>query len=163
MISILLMSDIHFGTGKALPYIDDSVRFATFQRICTLAKRHSIFIIAGDLFEGAITQNPYYNSVKELMQSLLQEGVKIVYIPGESELEDNTNIDAIHEIPYTVTLFGRMDNYCHLTFDKEIVYFYGGDNDIKSAAKVSQEGFHIGVFHIDLEENNHNVFDSHAI
>lgn len=163
MISILLMSDIHFGTGKALPYIDDSVRFATFQRICTLAKRHSIFIIAGDLFEGAITQNPYYNSVKELMQSLLQEGVKIVYIPGQSELQDNTNIDAIHEIPSTVTLFGRMDNYCELTFGKEIVYFYGGDNDIKSTTKVSQEGFHIGVFHIDLEDNNHNVFDSHAI
>lgn len=163
MISILLTSDIHFGTGKALPYIDDSVRFVTFQRICTIAKQHTIFIIAGDLFEGTIAQNSYYNSVKELMQSLLQEGVKIIYIPGEAELEDTKNIDAIYEIPSTVTLFGRMGNYCDLAFDKEIVYVYGGDSDIKSTVKVSQEGFHIGIFHIDLEENNHNSADTQAV
>ncbi|MGB4267660.1 MAG: metallophosphoesterase, partial [Spirochaetota bacterium] len=163
MISILLMSDIHFGTDKALPYIDDSVRFATFQKICMIARQHSIFIIAGDLFEGTIAQNPYYSSIKDLLQSLLQEGVKIVYIPGEAELEDNRNIDAIHEIPSTVTLFGNSENCFDLIFDKEIVYCYGGDNDIASITKASQEGFHIGVFHVDLEENNHNAVDSQVI
>lgn len=163
MISILLMSDIHFGSDKALPYIDDSVRFATFQKICMIARQHSIFIIAGDLFEGTIAQNPYYSSIKELLQSLVQEGVKIIYIPGEAELEDNNNIDVIHEIPSTVTLFGRSKNYFDLVLDKEIVYCYGGDSDIASITKASQEGFHIGIFHIDLEENNHNAIDSHVI
>lgn len=163
MISILLMSDMHFGTDKALPYIDDSVRFATFQRICTIARQHAVFIIAGDLFEGAIVQNPYYSSVKELLQSLLQEGVKIIYIPGEAELNDNENTNAMYDIPSTVTLFGRIDSYCELAFDKEKVYCYGGDSDIKNIAKVSREGFHIGVFHIDLEENNHNATTTHAV
>ncbi|MDH7554275.1 MAG: metallophosphoesterase [Spirochaetota bacterium] len=163
MISMLLMSDIHFGSDKALPYIDDSVRFATFQKICMIARQHSIFIIAGDLFEGAIAHNPYYSSIKELLQSLVQEGVKIIYIPGEAELEDNSNIDIIHEIPSTVTLFGRSNNYYNLVLDKEIVYCYGGDSDIASITKASQEGFHVGIFHIDLEENTHNTVDSHVI
>ncbi len=159
MISILLMSDIHFGSDKALPYINDSVRFATFQKICMIAKQHSIFIIAGDLFEGTIAQNPYYSSIKDLLQSLLQEGVKIIYIPGEAELQDSSNRDVIHEIPTTVTLFGSSNNYCDLVLDKEIVYCYGGNNDIASVTKASKEGFHIGVFHIDLEENNHTTGD----
>ncbi|MEW6527341.1 MAG: metallophosphoesterase [Spirochaetota bacterium] len=163
MISILLMSDIHFGSDTALPYIDDSVRFATFQKICMIAKQHSIFIIAGDLFEGTIAQNPYYSSIKDLLQSLVQEGVKIIYIPGEAELEDGSNRDVIREIPSTVTLFGSSNNYCDLVLDKEIVYCYGGNNDIASVTKASREGFHIGVFHIDLEENNHTTGDSHVI
>jgi len=163
MISILLMSDIHFGSDTALPYIDDSVRFATFQKICMIAKQHSIFIIAGDLFEGTIAQNPYYSSIKDLLQSLVQEGVKIIYIPGEAELEDDSNRDVIREIPSTVTLFGSSNNYCDLVLDKEIVYCYGGNNDIASVTKASKEGFHIGVFHIDLEENNHTTGDPHVI
>ncbi len=163
MISILLMSDMHFGTDKALPYIDDSVRFGTFQKICMIAKQHSIFIIAGDLFEGSIALNPYYSSVKDLLQSLLKEGVKIIYIPGEAELEDNGNIDAIHEIPSTVTLSGCSEKFFNLMLDTQMVYCYGGGNDIAGITKAGQEGFHIGVFHIDLEENNHTAVDPHAI
>ncbi len=163
MISILLMSDMHFGTDKALPYIDDSIRLVTFQKICMIARQHSLFIIAGDLFEGTIAHNPYYNAVTQLLQSLLQDGVKIIYIPGEAELADSSNIDAINNIPSTVTLFGGSDNYIDCALDNEIVYCYGGDSDITHITKASQEGFHIGVFHIDLEENNHTKTTSHTI
>lgn len=163
MISILLMSDIHFGTKGVLPYIDDSVRFATFQRICMIAKQHTIFIIAGDLFEGAVAQNPYYNSIKQLLHSLLQEGVRIIYIPGEAELEDSSNNQAIHEIPSTVTFHNHSDNYCNIVLDNEIVYCYGDGDDIKNIQKVSKEGFHVGIFHVDLEDNNHTGNNSHAI
>ncbi|MCX8123602.1 MAG: metallophosphoesterase [Spirochaetes bacterium] len=163
MISILLMSDIHFGADTALPYIDDSVRFATFQKICMIAKQHSIFIIAGDLFEGAIAQNPYYDSVKQLLQSLLNEGVKIIYIPGEAELNDTSNSEAIHEIPSTATLFNRSDNYCCVVLNNEMIYCYGDGNNITGITKVSQDGFHVGVFHIDLEENNHSIGDLHTV
>ena len=159
MISILLMSDIHFG-NTTLPFIDDSVRLTTFQKICMIARTHTIFIIAGDLFEGAIANTPYLTVLQQSLHALLQEGITVLYIPGEAEMRDSAGAATIKEIPVTALLDSENAHFVY-TANNEELHFYSGRDTIQNITKISSDGFHIGIFHVELNQNN-SALDNHS-
>ncbi|HOM88347.1 MAG TPA: hypothetical protein PLH80_04055 [Spirochaetota bacterium] len=161
MISILLMSDIHFGVDTAAPYIDDSIRQMTFNKICMLARQHTMFIIAGDMFHAHVIDTPIFSFIINSLQALLDEGVKIVYVPGDAELANNDHPDRVLAVPSTVTFYGNKNDYhTLLEFGSEVIHCYGSQlliaDQLHGIAREGLDGFHIGVFHVDLGDDNYN-------
>ena len=159
-IKILFMSDIHLGIRNNDIHIPDYARVNTFKRIAAIAKGHDLLLIGGDLIDNGSIGNETIELIKTEFRNLRSGGTEIVYTPGSGELTGKNvlspsildfNASCVFSSPTTSTPYLYMK-------DGQKVYIYGLSSslgyDITKIKKVSEEGFHIGLFHVDFDFDN---------
>ncbi len=159
-IKILFMSDIHLGMRNNEIHVPDYARVNTFKRIAAIARGHDIFLIGGDLIEGKSIGNDTIEMIKTEFRNLRSAGTEIVYTPGTGELNDRdvimpTVLDFNASCLFSSTMTATPYLYMK---DGQKVYVYGLSGslgyDISKIKKISDEGFHIGLFHVDFDFDN---------
>jgi DNA repair exonuclease SbcCD nuclease subunit len=159
-IKILFMSDIHLGIRNNDIHIPDYARVNTFKRIAAIARGHDIFLIGGDLVDNSSIGNETIDLIKTEFRSLRSEGTEIVYTPGKGELTSrNVLMPAVLDFNASCIFSSTMTATPYLYMkDDQKVYIYGLSSslghDISKIRKVTEEGFHIGLFHVDFDFDN---------
>lgn len=153
-IKILLISDLHLGMEKVNSLISGEERISTFRRIMSLAQKHDILLIAGDLIHCADIENNYYRIMDDEFSSLLDAEKEIFYSPGPGELSQEGRLNpAVSEISTTFT-FSDDKNEFMVKSSKGDIYIYGLQSNSKNTewniTRDEQKGFHIGLFHTDF-------------
>jgi len=153
-IKILLISDLHLGIENTNPLITEEERLSTFRRIMTLAQKHDILLIAGDLIHDENIGAHYFDIIKNEFSSLMDSGVEIFYTPGPGELTTKNKLNtAVSEINTTYT-FSNTNNENMIKSDKGDIFIYGLQNrsfqDGWNISRKESKGFHIGLFHADF-------------
>ena len=159
-IKILLTSDIHLGLGGAGAPVPEKARMNTFKRIVSLAREHDILLIAGDLIDGVALDKETLDVIRAEFNGLRENNVEILLTPGPGELTpDKTVAPFLFDLRATY-IFTSPEAAVPYTFTKEDqrVYFYGipssYSHDIAKIKKTSNDGFHIGLFHVEFEIEN---------
>ncbi len=160
MIKILLASDLHLGIGVDKTPVPHTFRMVTFRRIASLACSHDILLIAGDFFDGLHVDDDVLEVVSAEFDKILKSGAKIIYVPGEHEIDDDgmparflSNLNVTH-------LFRSTDRPEPFAFHKDgqRIYIYGRPgSDIRAISRNSESGFHIGMFHADFNVQDNAV------
>lgn len=153
-IKILLISDLHLGLERANSLISGDERICTLKRIISLAHRHDILLIGGDLIHDSRTENRYYKILDEEFSSLLNAGKEIFYTPGYGELTSDGKLNpSISEISTTFTFSDDKNGFMAKSGKGEI-YIYGlqsqSQNKNFNISRSGSKGFHIGLFHADF-------------
>ncbi|MBP7734552.1 MAG: metallophosphoesterase [Spirochaetes bacterium] len=159
-IKILFMSDIHLGIRNNEIHIPDYARVNTFKRIAAIARGHDLFLIGGDLIDGGTVGNDTIDLIKNEFRGLRSAGTEIVYTPGRGELNNKDTV-----MPFVLDfnascLFSSTTAPAPYLYMKngQKVYVYGLSGtmgyDISKIKKISDEGFHIGLFHVDFDFDN---------
>lgn len=151
---ILLISDLHLGMERVNPLITGDERVSTLRKIISLAHKHDILLIAGDLVHDINIENRYINILKEEFSSLLDEGREIYYTPGYGELNSVNKLNyAVSEIPTTFTFSDDNEQFMIKSSNGDI-YIYGLQSKSQrngwDISRADQNGFHIGLFHADF-------------
>ena len=161
-VKILFTSDIHLGITESATGIPDSSRVNTFRKISAIAKSHDILLIAGDLIDNTDIKNEMLDVIKAEFISMQNNNTAILYTPGPGELSDNRVIPSFLYDLQATHIFSRTDQIEPYEFSKEgqKIFFYGipavNGYDISKIKKASNEGFHIGLFHVDFAINHDN-------
>ncbi len=166
MIKILLTSDFHLGKKEDLPGFED-IRLKTFKRVSLIANSFDLLLIAGDLFDNIDVDSRIIETVVDEFNKVLDNGVKIIFTPGETELD---NVGRLHKSfsELNVTrIFDSLSGYkpYKMLKDGQKIIIYGlpgaGMADISSLKRIDDDGFHIGLFHADYRLDaagaGHNV------
>src|SRR3990172_6834497 len=167
-IKILFMSDLHLGIKNDDIYIPDYARVNTFKRIAAIAREHDILLIGGGLIDNGSVGNDVIELVKTEFRNLRNASTEIIYTPGIGELGDR---EAMHPLILDFNascLFSSIVNatpYLYMK-DGQKLYVYGvpatGGFDISKIRKISEEGYHLGLFHVDFDfesdKNNSLVY-----
>jgi len=166
-IKILLISDLHLGMEKVNPLISGEERLNTLQRIISLARKHDILLIAGDLINNENIEGRYFEILKEEFSSYLKEDKEIFYTPGPGELTSKNILNpAISEISTTFTFSDDKDEVMVKSARGDI-YIYGlQGRSLKNGWDIErkeQKGFHIGLFHADFNPQNGGNDDTGCI
>ncbi len=159
-IKILFMSDIHLGLRSGETHIPDYARVNTFKRIAAIARGHDLFLVGGDLIDNDSVADDTMEMIRKEFRILRSGGTEIVYTPGKGELTDRNviapsvldfNASCLFSSTMTATPYLYMKN-------GQKVYIYGLSGslgyDVSSIKKISDEGFHIGLFHADFDFDN---------
>ncbi len=156
MIKILLTSDTHLGIGDSAVPIPETVRMATFRKICALAAEHDLLLIAGDFFHGDSVLKETVEIVAREFSALREKNVEVVYTPGDHEITEGGNPHPYLYQAGASHIFsgpGEADVYSFRRHNQRL-FIYGlpatGNNDIAGIRKQAGEGFHIGLFHADF-------------
>jgi len=152
-IKILLISDLHLGMERVNPLISGEERLSTFNKIVSLAYKHDIFLIAGDLIHDESIESRYFEIINEEFSSLIDAGKEIFYTPGPGELTSKGRLNsAISEITTTYT-FSNDKADSMVKSSKGDVFIYGMQcssfNKEWSITRADKKGFHIGLFYAD--------------
>jgi DNA repair exonuclease SbcCD nuclease subunit len=166
-IKILLISDLHLGIESVNPLISGEERLSTFRRIISLAQKHDILLIAGDLIHDGNIDAEYYNILKNEFSSLLDGGVEIFYTPGPGELNPKGKIyPAVLEINTTYTFSDNKDESV-IKSSKGNIFIYGlqcrSSQNGWNISRKEPEGFHIGLFHADFNPQINEASDAMCI
>lgn len=161
-IKILLVSDLHLGMEKINSLISGEERLGTLRRIISLAHKHDILLIAGDLIHNESIESRYFDILKDEFSSLIDAGKEIFYTPGPGELLSNGKLNpAISEISTTFT-FSDDKNESMMKSSKGNIYIYGMQsnslNHEWNITRNEQKGFHVGLFNADF---NPQISGSH--
>jgi DNA repair exonuclease SbcCD nuclease subunit len=153
MMKILLTSDIHLGSEE----IPESFRLKTFKKLSYLAKSHDLFIIAGDLFHSNGINEKSVNFVANEFKNLRESGIEIIYTLGDYELNGN-DLSFLQKLNVSKIFSDDGDSSpYHLARDNQEIFIYGlpacSKRDISEIKKISNNGFHIGLFHADFNLN----------
>lgn len=153
-IKILLFSDLHLGIEKTGSLITEDERLCTFRRIMSLAQKHDIILIAGDLVDSCRIDSSYFDILKEEFSKLKESGREIYYTPGSGELSPDMKLNpAIAEIESTFTFSDEKDVYLVKSSFGDI-FIYGiqhqSSNKDWKIVRTDTKGFHIGLFHADF-------------
>lgn len=158
-IKILLTSDIHIGAESPVPGI---MRINTFKKIASLAASHDMLIIAGDLSDSAEPSSDELGIVKNEIESLTAKGVAVVFNPGKGDSDYQGSMKKfIDDLPFT-KVFSVLNQDAPWRFAKgdSILYLYGlpysDDPNRIPPARISDPGFHIGIFYCDFEDGSGN-------
>ena len=81
-IKILLISDLHLGMERENSLISGEERLITFRRIISLAHKHDILLIAGDLIHDENIDSNILIYWKKNFHLCLKQGKEIFYHPG---------------------------------------------------------------------------------
>lgn len=155
MIRILLTSDLHLGIPETESPVPGRMRIETFKRLTGLAKSYDLFLIAGDLFENKYIDKRTLDIIRYEFHNLRKNGTEIIYVPGDSEAENGTYSQLIKELnaTYVFSDTGNINVYSY-SKDGEDIYLYGipsfNDYNITRFKKISEKGFHLGIFHADF-------------
>ena len=157
MVKILLTADIHLGSGIEKLNVPEDFRLKTFKKLISLAKAHDLMIIAGDLFHGNCINEETANMVSAEFKALRENGTEIIYTLGEQELgSDGTPLLSGLNVS---KMFSDSEDILPYQFSKDgqEIYIYGlpaySKHDISEIKKVSEYGFHLGLFHADFYIN----------
>lgn len=156
-IKILFLSDLHLGMKTNDEHIPDYARINTFKRIIAIARDHDILLIGGDLIDGSGIGVEIIDLIKTEFRNLRKSGTEIVYTPGMGELGDKGNMPSF--LPdFTVScIFSNAINSAPYLYikDGQKLYVYGvpatAGYDISKIRKISEDGFHVGLFHVDID------------
>jgi len=156
-IKILFMSDLHLGVKNDLMYIPNYARVSTFRRIMAIAKVHDLLLIGGDLIDNSETGSDTIELIKTEFNKLRNENTEIVYTPGIGELSSQGSIPLFVLDFNPSCIFSNIINstpYLYIK-DNQKLYIYGmpatAGYDISKIKKISDEGFHIGLFHVNFD------------
>ncbi len=159
-IKILFMSDIHLGIRNNDIHIPDYARANTFKRIAAIARGHDLLMIGGDLIDGGSIGNDIIELIKNEFRGLRSAGTEIVYTPGNGELNNKDTVMPVVLDFNASCLFSSTATPAPYLYMKngQKVYVYGLSGsmgyDISKIKKISEEGFHIGLFHVDFDFDN---------
>lgn len=149
-IRLLLTSDLHIGiTGSpAMPGKDE--RIQTFLRICGLAEKHDILLIAGDLIHDESATGNIIEVIREEFARLISAGIEIYYTAGKGELISDGSINpSIMGLPAT-RIFCDENGEVPVRSGKGDLFIYGmaygSASGFTAAAKGPGKGLHIGLF-----------------
>lgn len=149
-IRLLLTSDLHIGiTGNtAMPRKEE--RIQTFRRICGLAEKHDILLVAGDLIHDESTTGSIIEIIREEFSRLISEGIEIYYTAGRGELISDGSINpSISGLPAT-RIFCDENEGLRVRSGKGDLYIYGtaygSSPGFTAAAKGTGKGLHMGLF-----------------
>lgn len=153
-IKILLISDLHLGIEKVNPLISGEERLSTFRRIISLAIKHDILLIAGDLIHNEDIDDTYFTVLNDEFSSLSDSGVEIFYTPGPGELTSQKKLNSkISEIS-CINIFSDVQNKLMIKSSKGDIFIYGiqssSSNSRWEITREQSAGFHIGLFHTDF-------------
>ncbi|OHD62717.1 MAG: hypothetical protein A2176_12855 [Spirochaetes bacterium RBG_13_51_14] len=159
-IKILFMSDIHLGIKNDDMYIPDYARVNTFKRIAAIAREHDILLIGGDLIDNSSVGNDVIELIKTEFRGLRNASTDIIYTPGAGELSSRETLPTFILDFNASCLFSSVMSptpYLYMKDDQKL-YIYGvpatAGFDISKIRKISEEGLHIGLFHVDINFDN---------
>ncbi|HOD15432.1 MAG TPA: metallophosphoesterase [Spirochaetota bacterium] len=156
-IKILFMSDIHLGMRNSEIHIPDYSRVNTFKRIAAIAREHDIFLIGGDLIDGGLVGSEILELVKSEFRALRNAKTEIIYTPGTGELDAGGSAHPFMPDFNASCIFSSVTNSTPYLYMKngQKLYVYGvpatSGYDISKIRKISDEGYHIGLFHVDFD------------
>jgi len=164
---ILLISDLHLGLERVNPLISGEERLNTLKRIFSLAGKHDILLIAGDLIHDENIDRKYFDILRDEFSTLLQEGREIYYTPGPGELTaQNTIVSAVSELSTTFTFSDDKTDFM-VKSSKSDIFIYGlqcrSINNEWNINRTKQKGFHIGLFHADFNPQISGTPDTGSI
>jgi DNA repair exonuclease SbcCD nuclease subunit len=162
MVKILLTSDIHLGIKVDNLPIPEHIRINTLRKISSLAKEHDLFLIAGDLFDGQNISRETLEILANEFKDIRAHNVEIIYTPGDAETNVNGKLPLYINNLSISHIFTNLDYSIPYDFlkDGQRVYIYGSpiksEFEISTIKRVSEDGFHIGLFHanFNLEDEN---------
>jgi DNA repair exonuclease SbcCD nuclease subunit len=166
-IKILLISDLHLGIESVNPLISGEERLSTFRRIISLAQKHDILLIAGDLIHNGNIDANYFDILKNEFSSLIEGGVEIFYTPGPGELTSKGKLHpAVSEINTTYTFSDNKSEFMARS-SKGNIFIYGlqcgSSQKGWNISRREQEGFHLGLFHADFNPQINEIPDTMCI
>ena len=166
-IKILLISDLHLGIERVNSLLSGEERISTLRRIISLAHKHDILLIAGDLIHDENIESRYFDILNEEFSSLIEAGREIFYTPGPGELSSNGKLNpAISEINTTYTFSDDKKEFM-AKYSKGEIYIYGQQSNSLNRewniARSEQKGFHIGLFHADFNPQTSGTPDTESI
>ncbi|MCU0822625.1 MAG: metallophosphoesterase [Spirochaetes bacterium] len=154
MIKILLVSDLHLGIGAEKTPVPHTFRMVTFRRILSLAGSHDILLVAGDFFDSTHVDDDILEVVASEFDKIRKNGVKIIFMPGENEIDDN-GMPAQFLSNLNITyLFKKTDitgPFSLLQNDERIFIYGASGSDISLIERKNEPGFHVGLFHADFQ------------
>jgi DNA repair exonuclease SbcCD nuclease subunit len=166
-IKILLTSDMHLGILHDDIKIPNSARINTFKKITTLARNHDILLIAGDLIDSPNISSDIIDVIKAEFTQLRNQNIEIIYTPGRGEVTpDGGLVSFLYDLPLS-HIFLKAENAEPFIFtrDNQTIYFYGippfSGFDISKIRKIAENGFHMGLFHVDFDMERNGGEDSH--
>jgi DNA repair exonuclease SbcCD nuclease subunit len=158
MVKVLLTSDLHLGFQQSDLPIRTAERIITLKKIVSLAKEHDLLLIAGDLFHTESPDEEIVSEVTRLFAYLKKHGTTIIFSPGEHECGSGKIPDFFQTLGAD-KIFDKISvEPFEYRKDAETIFIYGApashDADLSKIGKISDYGFHVGLFHTDLEHND---------
>ncbi|HPS58824.1 MAG TPA: hypothetical protein PK514_12030 [Spirochaetota bacterium] len=149
-IRLLLTSDLHIGITGSAAIPGKEERIQTFRKICSLAEKHDILLIAGDLINDESTTGNIFEIIREEFARIASAGVEIYYTAGKGELISDGSINpSISGLPVT-RIFSDENAGFRVKSGKGDLYIYGtgygSASGFTAAAKSTGKGLHIGLF-----------------
>jgi len=147
---ILLTSDLHLGLNAPGKLPGDAERLSTLKKICSIAMKHDILLVAGDLIHGENTSAAMFDAVNREFSALREKGLEIYYTPGMGELlSDSTVNPRVMGLDVT-RVFSEVDESLSVKSGKGDIFIYGTAVSsgviFSSIKKRPDSGFHIGLF-----------------
>ncbi len=166
-IKLLLISDLHLGIESTNTLITGEERLSTFRRIMTLARKHDILLIAGDLIHDENIGAYYSDIIKNEFSSLMDSGIEIFYTPGPGELTAKNNLNTVISGVNTTYTFADTKNEYMIKSGKGDIFIYGLQSRSSlggwNISRKESKGFHIGLFHADFNPQINEASDSECI
>jgi len=158
MVKVLLTSDLHLGIQQSDLPIRTAERIITLKKIIALAKEHDLLLIAGDLFHSESPDEEIIAEVTRLFAYLKKQGTTIVFSPGEHECGSGKIPDFFQTLG-SDKIFDKISvEPFEYRKEAETIFIYGApashNADLSKIGKISDYGFHIGLFHADLEHED---------
>ncbi len=149
-IRFLLASDLHLGSQDCGKFSGSHERMSTFRKICGLAMKHDILLLAGDMIHSDNIPSDLFSQVNSELKQLADNNVEVYYTPGKGELAgDNTVSPAVTGMS-AANVFCDADESYYVKSGKGDVYIYGlrhaSPAGFSSVSKRDEKGVHIGLF-----------------
>ena len=169
MIKILLTSDIHLGMDDTKAPVPGMIRAGTFRKIAALAREHDVLLIAGDLFSEGEVDAEIAELVSEEFSRIRNKGTEIVLTPGDCEMNREGGADPLLNLLNVSRVFDEVSDSepFIVTREGQSVYIYGvppvNSSALQGITRQSDEGFHIGLFHGDINLNGEMEHDGSLV
>lgn len=156
-VKILFMSDLHLGIKSDELPTPESARMSTFKRIATIAREHDLLLVGGDLIDSNMVGGDVIDLIKTEFEYLRHADTDIVYTPGTGEMGSRAIMPPFLLDLNVSCLFSSTANPIPYVYEKngQKLFIYGvpatAGFDISKIRKISEEGFHLGLFHVDFD------------
>jgi DNA repair exonuclease SbcCD nuclease subunit len=164
MVKILLTSDIHLGLDDDDAPVPGAVRAGTFRKIAALAREHDVLLVAGDLFCRSDVDAEIVDLVSEEFGKIRNRETEILLTPGECEMDAEGAAASSLNLLNVSRIFDESSSEPFvITRGGQSVYVYGvpplNGSAMQNISRQSNEGFHIGLFHGDINLNGEEMND----
>ena len=167
-IKILFAADFHLGFKSDEIPVPDYCRLNTFRRVGSIARYHDVLLIGGVLIDELSAGGAEFDIVREEFRSIRHAGTEICYAPARAEAEREDMRSFLADCNAT-RVFSSTGNQAPYQYVKngQMLYVYGMNAspgaDIFAVQKISEDGFHIGLFNVGVGIENGSVKDLAAI